>query len=172
MKDQRNPKCQNIKDKTNPITVKEKVNFGDEDQTKTSTSIYFIVSIEKYTEGVPLWHSRLRIQHCHHSGLGCCCGAGLIPGLWTSTCCRHGQNFFLIKKMKNVLKNLNKSLINGLLELKSIDKLETAVMASLPSLAPAIIRYYLLTFCASLNLKVIHWYWKRLICFRKSTDPL
>ena len=25
---------------------------------------------------VPLWHSRLRIQHCHCSGLGYCCGMG------------------------------------------------------------------------------------------------
>ena len=27
---------------------------------------------------VPLWHSRLRIQCCHWSGLGCCCGMGSI----------------------------------------------------------------------------------------------
>ena len=30
--------------------------------------------------GVLLWHSRLRIQHCHCSGSGNCHGAGLIPG--------------------------------------------------------------------------------------------
>ena len=31
--------------------------------------------------GVPLWCSGLRIQHCHCSGGGCCCGTGSIPGL-------------------------------------------------------------------------------------------
>ena len=29
---------------------------------------------------------RLRIQHCHCSSLGHCCGTGLIPGPGTSTC--------------------------------------------------------------------------------------
>ena len=33
---------------------------------------------------------RLRIQHCHCSGLGYCCGIGLIPGPGTSTFCGHG----------------------------------------------------------------------------------
>ena len=28
--------------------------------------------------GVPLWHSRLRIWHCHCSGLGHCCGIGSL----------------------------------------------------------------------------------------------
>ena len=46
--------------------------------------------------GVPLWHSGLRIQGYQCSGLGHCCGAGLIPGP-ISTCCRHGQK----KKTKN-----------------------------------------------------------------------
>ena len=27
-----------------------------------------------------LWHSGLRIQHCHYSSLGHCRGMGLIPG--------------------------------------------------------------------------------------------
>lgn len=31
-------------------------------------------------EGVLLWCSRLRVQHCHCSSLDCCCGTGLIPG--------------------------------------------------------------------------------------------
>ena len=41
--------------------------------------------------GDPVWLSRLRVQHCHFSSLGCCCGAGLIPGLGISTCHRCGQ---------------------------------------------------------------------------------
>ena len=52
---------------------------------------------------IPLWSSRLRIQcclrfllwcgldglriqYCHCSVLGLCCGVGLIPGLETSAC--------------------------------------------------------------------------------------
>ena len=45
---------------------------------------------------VLLWHSMLRSQHCHCSGLGHCFGIGLIPGKGTSTCYRPGQ-----KKKKN-----------------------------------------------------------------------
>ena len=30
--------------------------------------------------GVLLWRSRLRVWHCHHSGLGHCCGGGSWPG--------------------------------------------------------------------------------------------
>ena len=41
--------------------------------------------------GVPWWPSRLRIQHCHCCGLGCCSGTGLIPDPGTSSCCRRGQ---------------------------------------------------------------------------------
>lgn len=40
---------------------------------------------------VLLWHSMLRSQHCHCSGLGHCFGIGLIPGKGTSTCYRLGQ---------------------------------------------------------------------------------
>ena len=46
---------------------------------------------------VLLWHSGLRIWHCHYSGSGCCCGVGLIPGLGTSACRGSGQK----KKRKN-----------------------------------------------------------------------
>ena len=35
--------------------------------------------------GVPWWHGRLRIQHCHRCGLGYCCGKGLTPG-WKLLC--------------------------------------------------------------------------------------
>ena len=38
-----------------------------------------------------LWLSGLRIQHCHWSSLGRCCGAGSIPAPGTSTCHGHGQ---------------------------------------------------------------------------------
>ena len=41
--------------------------------------------------GDPLWCSGLRIQRCHRHGSGCCCGAGSIPALGTSTCHRCGQ---------------------------------------------------------------------------------
>ena len=47
--------------------------------------------------GVPLWGSWLRVQRCHCSGLGRCCGVGSIPGLETSTCLGCSQ----IKKKKN-----------------------------------------------------------------------
>ena len=40
---------------------------------------------------VPLWHSRLGIQHCHCSSLGRCYDVGLIPGTGISTYHRHGQ---------------------------------------------------------------------------------
>ena len=42
-----------------------------------------------------MWHSELRIQHCHCSSLSYCCGMGLIPGQGTSTCCEHGQKYWL-----------------------------------------------------------------------------
>ena len=38
--------------------------------------------------GVPVWLSRLGIQHCHCHGSGHCYGAGSIPGLGTSSCLR------------------------------------------------------------------------------------
>ena len=38
-----------------------------------------------------MWHSRLRIQCCHCSGLGRCYGKDLIPGLGISTCYRYSQ---------------------------------------------------------------------------------
>ena len=41
--------------------------------------------------GVPVGFSGLRIQCCHCSGLGHCCGAGWIPGPGTSVCCGGGQ---------------------------------------------------------------------------------
>ena len=36
-------------------------------------------SSKKCTQGVPWWFSRLRTQHGHCYGSGCCCGPGLIP---------------------------------------------------------------------------------------------
>ena len=41
--------------------------------------------------GVLLWHSGLRIQHCH------CCGTGSVPGLGISTCHRH------VRKKKSLI---------------------------------------------------------------------
>ena len=38
-----------------------------------------------------MWHSRLKIQCCYCSGLGCCCDMGSVPGQGNSTCCKHGQ---------------------------------------------------------------------------------
>ena len=38
-----------------------------------------------------MWLNGLRTWRYHYSGLGCCCGVGLIPGPGTSACCRHGQ---------------------------------------------------------------------------------
>ena len=45
---------------------------------------------EEREAGVPLWHSRLRIWHCHCSSLDHCCGSGSILGLGTSIC--HGHS--------------------------------------------------------------------------------
>ena len=50
-----------------------------------------ISHIKKFKVGVPLWHSRLRIRHCHCSGLGSSCHEGLIPGMGTSICRGGGQ---------------------------------------------------------------------------------
>ena len=36
--------------------------------------------LQNENSGVRLWCSRLRIKCCHCSGLGWCCGLGLIPG--------------------------------------------------------------------------------------------
>ena len=48
-----------------------------------------------------MWLRGLRIWHCHCSGSGCCCGAGLIPGQGPSTCRGGGQNNELIKRGLN-----------------------------------------------------------------------
>ena len=46
---------------------------------------------KKKIPGVSLWHSQLRIWHCHCSGSGHCCGMGLILGPGTSACHGCGQ---------------------------------------------------------------------------------
>ena len=53
----------------------------------THIHLMYFHTHDKTASGVPLYHSRLRIQHCHCSSSGCCCGAGSIPGPGTSTCC-------------------------------------------------------------------------------------
>ena len=43
------------------------------------------IKFEKmFLVGVVLWHCRLRIQHCHCSGVGHCCGSGSVPSLGIS----------------------------------------------------------------------------------------
>ena len=47
---------------------------------------------QKFLErGVPRWHRKFRIQHCHCSGSGHCCGMGSVPGPGISACCRCSQ---------------------------------------------------------------------------------
>ena len=53
-------------------------------------------------KGVLMWHSELRILHCHCKGLGRCCGVGSIPGPGTSTCYRHSQKKNKTKQNRNM----------------------------------------------------------------------
>ena len=46
-----------------------------------------------HTEGIPSWHSGIRIWHCHGRIPGHCCGTGSMPGPGISTC--------VAKKLKN-----------------------------------------------------------------------
>ena len=57
---------------------------------------------KKTHEGVPLRRSGLRIPLCHCYSLGHCCGASLIPGPRTLTCC--GQSKKEKKKKKKQAK--------------------------------------------------------------------
>ena len=61
----------------------------------------------KYTAGVPLWCSGLRIWCGHYSSSRCCCSTGLIPDPGTSACCGCSQ-----KQNKNKLKQTNKQTKN------------------------------------------------------------
>ena len=45
----------------------------------------------KTIQRVLSWRRGFKIQRCHCSSLGRCCGTGSIPGLGTSTRCRCGQ---------------------------------------------------------------------------------
>ena len=45
---------------------------------------------------VPWWFLRLRIWHCHCSGLCRCCGTVSIPGPGTSACCEWSQKSFCL----------------------------------------------------------------------------
>ena len=49
---------------------------------------YMAGKLRLQMEELPVWHSRLRTQHCCCSSSGLCCGTGLIPGLGTTTCHR------------------------------------------------------------------------------------
>ena len=53
-------------------------------------SVEKLLDRKKYL-GSSLWRSTLRIQRCHCSGLGHCCGAGSIPDSGTSACCMCGK---------------------------------------------------------------------------------
>ena len=53
----------------------------------TFTSLSFSFIIYEIRGGVPLWLSGLRIQCCHCSSLGQCCGVGSVLGLGASICC-------------------------------------------------------------------------------------
>ena len=54
----------------------------------------FLELFKNLTVGVLLWCSGLRIQHCHCSSWGCCCGTGSVSGPGTCMCHRHGQKQF------------------------------------------------------------------------------
>ena len=57
------------------------------------------ILIEKFfVNGVPMWLSRLRVQCCHYSESGWCCGMDSSPGLETSICFDSSQ-----KKKKSLL---------------------------------------------------------------------
>ena len=51
-------------------------------------------------KGVPLWLSRLKIQHCHCCDSGYCCGVGSVPGPRTSAYCGYSQKEEKKKKKK------------------------------------------------------------------------
>ena len=50
--------------------------------THTHTHTHIHTHTHTQNTGVPLWYSRLRIQHCHCSSLGWYCGSGPIPCLY------------------------------------------------------------------------------------------
>lgn len=56
--------------------------------------------------GIPLWQSRFKIQHCHCSSPGSCCGKALIPGSRTSLCYGHAPPPFLLNKLAHCLQNI------------------------------------------------------------------
>ena len=73
-----------------------------------SSTLWTCHSLDKsWSIGVPLWHSRVRIQCCHWRGSGLCCGGGPIPGQGTSTCHTQGQ-----KKVKKKVETLIPLLLN------------------------------------------------------------
>ena len=56
-----------------------------------------VIFFFKVLSGSSLVAQQWRVWHCHCSGLGCCCGPGLIPSVGTSTCCGCGQKKFSLK---------------------------------------------------------------------------
>ena len=69
------------------------------------------VCIKMYFLGVLLRCNRLRIQCCHYSSLGHCCGAGLIPGPGIPTCHEHGQKKSTSYEIGIILKLFRKKII-------------------------------------------------------------
>ena len=70
----------------------------------TSVNIHYTINKKDSMEEVPLWLSGLRIQHCHCSRWGGCCGTGSIPGLRTSMCYRYSKKKKKKKKSKQASK--------------------------------------------------------------------
>ena len=65
-------------------------------------------------KGVPLWCSRLRIQHCYCSSSSHCYGSGSIPDPGTSTCCRCSQK----EKIMSVKLNNDNAFYGGRLHVE------------------------------------------------------
>ena len=81
----------------------EKVNGEMNLLTLPATYIFlrseFSLAYKKLLLEFPLWHKRLRIQHCHCScGMGHNCSTGLIPGPGTSTCQKKALMQFFTKE--------------------------------------------------------------------------
>ena len=70
-----------------------------------------VINTKSSQKGVTLWYSRLRIQHCHYSAPGHCCGTHLTPCPGTSTCWEGRQKFN--NKISQNFHSLAKTLVRG-----------------------------------------------------------
>ena len=80
--------------------------------------------------GVPLWHSRLSVPHCHCSSMGLCCVC-LIPGLGTSICLRGSP-----QKKERKRKTEKRSSCHGTVETNPTRNCE--VVGLIPGLAQSV----------------------------------